>query len=183
MTTLLGSLRQEWGRAATLTGLILVQALCAIFFIADAVDDIAETVDRGALHMSLETAAALALSLGVVVLTLELRRLLDRQQALEEGMMAARGAMADMIEAFFERWGLTPAEREVGLFALKGLDNESIAALRGAAVGTVRAQTARVYAKAGVSGRAQLMSLFIEELLAEPLSPPAAPTRDRPPTS
>ena len=91
----------------------------------------------------------------------------------------ARGAMGDMIDGFFERWGLTPAEREVGLFALKGLDNESIAALRGVAVGTVRAQTARVYAKAGVTGRSQLMSVFIEELLAEPLSGPAAPVGDR----
>jgi DNA-binding CsgD family transcriptional regulator len=179
MRALFSSLRLEWGRAATLTALILVQALCAIFFIVDAVEDVVEMTARGTLHLSLETAAAMALSLGVVVLALELRRLLDRQQALEEGMMAARGAMAEMIDACFLRWGLTPAEREVGLFALKGLDNESIAALRGAAVGTVRAQTARVYAKAGVSGRAQLMSLFIEELLAEPLSPPAAAKADR----
>lgn len=168
------------GRAATLAALVVAQTLCAAFFIGDAISDLSDLGETGG-HVSAETFAAAALAAGVVVMARELRRLLERNRALEQGMMVARGRMAEVIEAFFDRWGLTPAERDVALFALKGLDNEAIAAARGAATGTVRAQTARVYAKAGVTGRPQLMSLFIEELLAEPLSagPGAPPAPDQ----
>lgn len=37
--------------------------------------------------------------------------------------------------------------------------------MRGTAPGTVRAQCTAVYGKAGVDGRAQLFSVFMEELL------------------
>ena len=51
------------------------------------------------------------------------------------------------------------------LFALKGCDVAEIAQLRGAAQGTVRAQLSQVYAKAGVTSQAGLVSLFLEDLL------------------
>ena len=70
--------------------------------------------------------------------------------------------------------GLTMAEREVGMLALKGIDLAEIARLRGSAQGTVRAQMTRIYAKAGVSGRAQFAAWFVEELLGEGISQPAA---------
>jgi DNA-binding CsgD family transcriptional regulator len=53
--------------------------------------------------------------------------------------------------------------------ALKGLDVAEIAEMRGAAAGTVRAQLTRIYAKAGVSGRAQFAAWFVEDLLGEGL--------------
>ncbi|TYO89093.1 helix-turn-helix transcriptional regulator [Oceanicella actignis] len=56
----------------------------------------------------------------------------------------------------------------MAMLPLKGFDNESVAEIRGTAKGTVRAQTAAIYAKAGLDGRAQLISLFLEELLADP---------------
>ena len=40
--------------------------------------------------------------------------------------------------------------------------------------GTVKAQTAAIYRKAGVSGRPQLLSLFIDDLMAPPGDAPAA---------
>jgi len=67
--------------------------------------------------------------------------------------------------ARFAEWKLTPAEADVAMFALKGCDAAAIAEMRGAATGTVRAQLARVYAKAGVSSRADLVSLFFDDLL------------------
>lgn len=60
---------------------------------------------------------------------------------------------------------LTAAECDVALFALKGCDAAEIARLRGAAQGTVRAQLSQVYAKAGVTSQAGLVSLFLEDLL------------------
>jgi len=55
----------------------------------------------------------------------------------------------------------------IGLMAIKGLDLAEIAAVRGAAQGTVRAQLTRIYAKAGVSGRAQFAAYFVEDLLGQ----------------
>ena len=65
----------------------------------------------------------------------------------------------------FDTWGLTPAERDVALFAIKGFSTQDMANLRGVSEGTIKAQTAAIYRKAGVSGRPQLLSLFIDNLI------------------
>lgn len=153
-------------RVTTLAAIILAQALCAAFFLGDVVFDIATDGRLDGVHMLGEVAATLALVAGVAFLTLELRRLLARMEHMESGLRAARGEMMEVIALFFAHWSLSPAERDVALLVLKGFDNERIAALRGTATGTVRAQSARVYAKAGVDGRAQFLSLFLDELLA-----------------
>ena len=67
----------------------------------------------------------------------------------------------------FDAWGLTAAEQDVALFAIKGLNTAEIAALRNTSEGTVKAQTNAIYRKAGVTGRPQLLSLFIDDLLDE----------------
>ncbi|AUH34832.1 helix-turn-helix transcriptional regulator [Paracoccus tegillarcae] len=157
-------------RAATLAALIVVLALCAAFFIGDVIGDLRR--DGVGWHISLELFTTAALGTGVVLLMIELRDMLRRMDSLDRGIRAARGEMAKLIDSFFQGWGLTPSERDVGLLILKGFDNEAIAGLRGVAVGTVRAQSARIYAKAGVDGRAQLFSIFMEELLAEPPTQP-----------
>ncbi len=167
----------ESRRATALAGLVVLQSVCAAFFVADVLGDLGwpsrwSGIDA---HTAVEAAVALALLVGVAFGVVETRRVIERTERAEEALLAASGAFGALLETHFERWGLTPAERDVALMALKGLSNDEIAAVRGAAAGTVRAQSARVFAKAGVSGRAQLMSLFIEELLAETLTPPAAP--------
>lgn len=151
-----------------MAALIVVQGLCAAFFITDVIEDVRELGTSG-WHLRIETIAALALMAGVVAMMVQLRDMLARMAAMAQGLEAARGAMADLITGFFDRWGLTPSEREVAMLILKGFDNDAIAALRGVAAGTVRAQSARIYAKAGVDNRAQLFSVFMEELLAAPL--------------
>jgi hypothetical protein len=52
-----------------------------------------------------------------------------------------------------------------GAVAIKGLDVAEIAALRGSAQGTVRAQLTRIYAKAGTTSQTGLIALFMEELI------------------
>lgn len=164
--------RQIFGerRAWTLAATILAQALCAVFFAVDVANDFLENHALSQPHLYLELVATVALVAGVVLLMLELRRLLNRVEHMEHGLAAARGDMAEVIDGAFRRWGLTAAEREVALLLLKGFDNEAIADLRGTAKGTVRAQTSAIYDKAGVEGRAQLLALFLEELLAEDLA-------------
>lgn len=151
--------RQVWLVAAT----VVVQAIAAVFFVGDALGDLAE---RGVtIHIAVEGLIAFALLAGVVIGARHTRALLHEAKRREAALAVASGALAEHIAARFREWGLTGAEAEVALFALKGCDAGEIARLRGAASGTVRAQLSAVYAKAGVGSQAALVSLFIEDLL------------------
>jgi DNA-binding CsgD family transcriptional regulator len=153
-------------RATTLAGIIILQALCALFFIGDVIVDVRESDHLDDLHLGLESAAAVALIAGVLFMMLELRRLLDRMGDLDAGLKVARGQMTEVMDGFFKDWNLTKAERDVALMILKGLDNEAIAQIRATANGTVRAQTTSIYAKSNTHGRPQFVSLFVEELMS-----------------
>lgn len=153
-------------RAFVLAAVILLQAVTALFFLADVVIDLLHDGKLDDIHMWLELVATLALVGGVVFLMVELRRVMTRLASLDRSMRAAQGEMAEVIDGFFTEWSLTPSERDVALMVLKGIDNDSIAQMRGTAPGTVRAQCTSIYSKAGVDGRAQLFSVFMEELLA-----------------
>jgi DNA-binding CsgD family transcriptional regulator len=85
----------------------------------------------------------------------------------EERLRRASGAFADLLEERFTEWSLTAAERDVALFAIKGLSTADIARVRATSEGTVKAQTNAIYRKAGVTGRPQLLSLFIEDLMRD----------------
>lgn len=153
-------------RAIVLSTIILLQALCAMFFIGDVIYDLGQGNHLDDVHLILEGIAAIALIAGVIYLMRELRDLLNQMAAMEFGIRAARGEMANLIDTFFDEWQLTKSEREIALLILKGIDNDSIAKMRGTAQGTVRAQCTQIYAKADVDGRAQLLSIFMEELLS-----------------
>jgi DNA-binding NarL/FixJ family response regulator len=69
------------------------------------------------------------------------------------------------IDDEFERWGLSPAESEIGRLLLKGLSHHEIADLRGVSERTARQQAQSLYKKAGLAGRAELAAYFLEDLL------------------
>ena len=152
---------------------IALQAVCAVFFLADVLFDlIAEGKDANSLlHNAVELAAAIGLALGVAFLFHELRKVLARQAHMAQQIEVASGAFHDLLEARFEEWGLTPSERDVALLLVKGLSIAEIAGLRGSAEGTVKAHCNKVYSKAEVTGRAELVSLFIEDLMSDRLIP------------
>jgi len=156
-------IRTDRRRAAALAVVLIVQALASVFFIAD----VGQDLRWGGLdaHSGLEALVAVALIVGTAFGALQMRQILNRIQQAETAMSIASGALFDLIDVRFHEWGLTPSEAEVALFMLKGLDIADFADARGAAQGTVRAQLTKVYAKAGVSGRGQLTSLFIEDVL------------------
>ena len=116
-----------------------------------------------------EVGATLGLMLGVVLTARMLARSIRRQQVAEDSLRAASGAFSELLNDKFEAWALTPAERDVALFSIKGLSTQEIAELRQTSEGTVKAQTNAIYRKAGVSGRPQLLSLFIDDLMSGPL--------------
>lgn len=151
------------GPPAVLAALLVLQALTAVFFVGDVIADL--LLESFHLHILLEALVAVALVAGLVFSGREMRRVLEQAKRSNEALAAARGAFGELIQTRFEQWRLTPAEGEVALLALKGFDTAEIAGIRSAAQGTVRAQLTRIYAKAGVSNRTQLVALFVDDLL------------------
>lgn len=64
----------------------------------------------------------------------------------------------------FDRWGLTPSEREVALLLLKGRSHKEIAQETGRSERTARQHAVAVYQKAGLDGRATLAAFFLDAL-------------------
>ncbi|WP_050928222.1 helix-turn-helix transcriptional regulator [Aestuariivita boseongensis] len=148
--------------------LLIIQVLCAGFFTFDIlVTLLALPVApiNWQLYELMQVGAAIGLVCGVGFGALVLRRSLRDAARMKSQLRIASGAFMDLLEESFTEWGLTPAERDVALFAIKGLTTQEIAQLRSTSEGTVKAQTAAIYRKAGVSGRPQLLSHFIEDLL------------------
>lgn len=157
-------------RAAPFIAIFVIQALCAFFFVSDILSSFfgfQTTPISWEMRELLEIGAAIGLILGVVLGGFMLRRALrDRHQA-EEQLRRASGAFMDLLQERFAEWALTPSEKDVALFAIKGMSTSEIATLRATSEGTVKAQTNAIYRKAGVSGRSQLLSLFIEDLMRD----------------
>lgn len=89
----------------------------------------------------------------------------DESRELLDGLGAA-------LDRQFQRWLLSPAEREVALLILKGLSHKEIAAVRSISEATARQQARAIYKKAGLSGRNDLAAFFLEDLLLPTGSPP-----------
>ncbi|MFN0116042.1 MAG: helix-turn-helix transcriptional regulator [Paracoccaceae bacterium] len=160
--------------------ILLVQIGCALFFLSDIVltfFNIRTRPINWELYELLEISAAVGLVVGVVLGALMLVRTFRRQRIAEEKLRLASGAFMELLAERFSTWGLTPAEQDVALFAIKGMSTAEIAGLRSTSEGTVKAQTNAIYRKAGVTGRPQLLSLFIEDLMEDRPSPPPQAAR------
>ena len=73
--------------------------------------------------------------------------------------------LSSAIDAQFDRWQLTGAEREIALLLLKGLSHKEIAALRDTSERTISQQAQSIYGKSNLSGRAALSAFFLEDML------------------
>lgn len=101
---------------------------------------------------------ALALAERLKASEAEAARWRDEARELLKGLGAA-------IDRQFERWALSPAEKEVALLLLKGLSHKELAEVRSISEATARQQARSVYKKAGLSGRNDLAAFFLEDLL------------------
>ncbi|MCK0096470.1 helix-turn-helix transcriptional regulator [Yoonia sp. F2084L] len=152
----------------TVVVIVLVQLLCAFFFVAQILGSILGVAPISwQLYELIELGAALGLLLGVAFGWVVLRRTMARNVVVEDQLRLASGAFMEVLEERFVAWCLTPAERDVALFAIKGMSTQEIAGLRDVSEGTIKAQTNAIYRKAGVAGRTQLLSLFIDDLMAK----------------
>jgi DNA-binding CsgD family transcriptional regulator len=161
-----------------LVALILFQLCCTFYFLVDVAKDVGDP-DYTIASLLPEMAASLGLIVGILFEMRALLGLLGHAARMTQSLNVASGALADVIEGYFSLWALTPAERDVAAFTIKGFAIGEIAAMRGSAEGTVKTHLNAIYRKAGVSGRGQLVSLLVEDLLSAPLLPRAMPARDR----
>lgn len=166
-----GHWNRLWGGLAVIAGIGLLFAL----EIADEPD-----LTRGRVLYELIEPSLIVMGVGGVVYLLQRTRRQQQEQRLllrDLEVARAEGAKwrADMrellrglskaIDAQFERWGLTQAEREVALLMLKGLSHKEIAAVRKTSERTIRQQARTIYSKANLSGRVALSAFFLEDLL------------------
>jgi DNA-binding CsgD family transcriptional regulator len=155
---------------AVIVAIFAIQALCAFFFVSDILSSLLglRSVPLAwELREWLEIGAALGLVLGLILGGFVLRRSFRDRARAEARLRRASGAFMDLLAERFDEWGLTPAERDVALFSIKGMSTGEIAGLRGTSEGTIKAQTNAIYRKAGVAGRPQLLSLFIDDLMRD----------------
>jgi len=92
----------------------------------------------------------------------------ERKAERDEWRESARRALEGLgaaLDAQFREWDLTPTEREVALFLLKGYSHKRIADMTGRRERTVRQHGVVVYQKAGLAGRAELAAYFLEDLM------------------
>lgn len=159
--------------SALVAGLATLQGVCALFFVYNLSAQIfgwrSQPVSWTWIEV-VEIMATLGLILGTVLgLTLFATLMAERRRAAWRLRMAS-GAFHEAVVDRFDDWSLTPSERDVALFMIKGLSNGEIATLRGTSEGTIKAQSTAIFRKAGVNGRAQLLGAFLDDLLDIPVT-------------
>lgn len=180
-----------------IAGMLAAFALVALLASVDLVTDLREGTTAG--HVLVEGGVFVVGLAGAVVMGRRLwtivrnaRAARDEASALGEQLAATTAeaarwrqetrdllnGLAASIDTQFERWALSPAEKEVALLLLKGLSHKEIAAARSITEATARQQGRAVYKKAGLSGRSDLAAFFLEDLLL-PMSAEAADSQRR----
>lgn len=122
----------------------------------------------------------IAAAVGVALLVQRLHAQHEEQMALIRDLEIARAegdgwrskvqvhlaGLKGAMDQQFQAWGMTAAEREVGLLILKGLSHKEIATLRATTDATVRQQAQAIYRKAGLPGKTAFCAYFLDDLFA-----------------
>ena len=173
-------MRRRLPTTAMLVIVVAVQIICTLFFVWDIAAGVAglrrEPLSWQAREL-IEIGAGVGLTLGVLLGAALLARTIRRNRVVEGQLRQVSGAFAELMEQRFAEWGLTPSERDVAWFTIKGLSLAEIARMRGTSEGTVKSHSNAIYRKAQVSGRTQLLSLFIEDLMGDELPSGSAAAR------
>lgn len=155
-----------------LRGIFVIQAICVALFFSSTLAELMGLEPpwvNNDVRLLVRFLAAIGLVLGTIMGWSALRQSFLLARDTERKLKDASSAFMKVMQEHFDQWGLTPAESDVALFSLKGMTVNEIAELRGTSSGTVKAQTNAIYRKAGVSGRPQLLSIFIDDLIQDEL--------------
>ncbi len=156
----------------SLIAVLGLQAICATFFVGELVTEVFGLRSWPLpwfWREVLQIAASVGLLIGTIVCVMLIRQSLKRGQRIEQQLLVASGAFFSVIDEKFVEWSLSPSEREVALFTIRGLPNIEIAEIRGTSEATIKSQLNRIYKKANVANRSELLSEFVELLIEKPL--------------
>lgn len=161
-----------------------MRAILAVALVAIVVGGVADLItDRPARWLSAHVIFEVTMIAGAVVTVVTLwlgwwrtereaaglRETVEARQAERDAWrtsaQAALEGLGRAVDAQFARWRLTPTEREVALFLLRGHGFKEIAALTGRSERTVRQHAGVVYEKSGLGGRAELAAFFLRDLM------------------
>jgi len=170
---------------------IAMFALIAVLMAVDTVIDYRQSGSFGA--QTFELLVFVAALTGIAIHAWQLASARSRSERLDRELIETRAeaqrwsreakdvlkGLGAAIDSQFDKWALTPAERDVALLQLKGLRHKEIAELRQTSERTVRQQALSIYRKAGLGGRSDLAAFFLEDLLLPSVRHPAdAPPAD-----
>ena len=143
--------------------IIFVQTLSSGFFIVDAVMDYVQ----GNLNFMqiVETVAAIFLVVAIIFEIQYVRMILHNQEKLERSHAILSKEFHTILESQYDEWALTASERDIATLTIKGLNIAQIADVRQNAEGTVKTHLNAIYRKSGMSGRHDLLSSLLENLL------------------
>jgi DNA-binding CsgD family transcriptional regulator len=108
----------------------------------------------------------LIIIVGLTSLFFQIKSLIRSYDLQKDALDSASGQLVSVVNNNFEKWKLSESEKEVAWLLIKALSIQEIADARNTKIGTVKSQSNSVYQKAGLQGRAELVSFFVEDLLA-----------------
>lgn len=159
--------RQEAGRLIMHARLFAssVLAIAILFFVYDLAVDALIEGEFGSSHFIIEFVVFLGVSVALALDVRDIRNLRSRLRWEERRNMGLSGALAETIDDQMDEWRLTRSEKDVAWMVIKGYRFSEIAQARGVKESTPRLQATSVYAKAGVSGRAEFVAEILQPLL------------------
>lgn len=158
-------------------GSVIFLVVLFVLIGADVIEDTHKGIEWG--HLLLELSIEAVILVGIAALWKRMLAMRSQAVHLEQDPARAQDeakhwraeahtylqGLGQAIDHQFERWNLTAAEREIGLFLLKGLSHKEIANIRKTNEQTVRQQSLSLYRKSGLNGRNDLSAFFLEDLL------------------
>lgn len=136
-----------------------------VFFGYDLAVDVLLEGEFGSLHFIIESIVFVGISVALIIGARDLRSLRENLRREAERNRAFSGELAAVIDDRMEEWRLTRSEKDVAWMIIKGYRFTEIADARGVKESTCRLQATSLYAKAGVSGRAEFVAEIIQPLL------------------
>ena len=140
-------------------------AIAILFFLYDLIVDAAIEDELGTTHFMVELVVFLGVTMALLINARDLGRLRTRLDREEKRNLVVSQGLADSIDAQMDEWRMTGSEKDVAWLIIKGYRFAEIAETRGVKENTTRLQATAVYAKAGVSGRAEFVAEIIQSLL------------------
>ena len=140
-------------------------AIAILFFLYDLIVDVVIDDELGTTHFIIELIVFLGVTMALLLGARDLGRLRTRLDVEEKRNRAVSQGLADSIDELMDEWRMTGSEKDVAWLIIKGYRFAEIAEARGVKENTTRLQATAIYAKAGVSGRAEFVAEIIQSLL------------------